>query len=75
MSPYSTIEGCIRQSCNLKIKTNKAMELNKIILDVIESYKDSQPNMGSESFRKMLAKDIEVEVDKYCLTLMSALNQ
>lgn len=51
------------------------MELNKIILDVIDRYKDSQPNMGSESFRKILAKEIEVEVDKYCLMLMSALNQ
>ena len=75
MSAYSTIEGCIRQSCNLPIKINKTMELNKIILDVIERHKDSQPNMGSESFRKILAKEIEVEVDKYCLMLMSALNQ
>ena len=30
--------------------------------------------MSSESFRKMLAKEIEDEVDKYCLMLMTSLN-
>ncbi len=50
------------------------MELNKIILDVLDRYKDSQGNMDSESFRKILAEEIEVEVDKYCLMLMTSLN-
>lgn len=72
MSNYSIIEGCIRQSTNNPI--NKTMELNKIILDVLDRYKDSQANMNSESFRDLLSKEIEVEVDKYCLMLMNALN-
>lgn len=72
MSNYSIIEGCIRQSTNNPI--NKTMELNKIILDVLDRYKDSQGNMDSESFRKILAEEIEVEVDKYCLMLMTSLN-
>jgi len=50
------------------------MDLNKIIINVLEKYQDSQPNMASESFREILAKEIEVEVDKYCLTLMTSLN-
>tara|TARA_B100002019_G_scaffold293499_1_gene321570 strand:- start:10880 stop:11113 length:234 start_codon:yes stop_codon:yes gene_type:complete len=76
MSDYSTIEGCIRQSCDIKIKTKliNKMDLNKIIINVLEKYQDSQPNMASESFRKILAKEIEVEVDKYCLMLMNSLN-
>tara|TARA_A200000159_G_scaffold54006_1_gene50013 strand:- start:10916 stop:11137 length:222 start_codon:yes stop_codon:yes gene_type:complete len=72
VSNYSIIEGCIRQSTNNPI--NKTMELNKIILDVLDRYKDSQGNMDSESFRKILAEEIEVEVDKYCLMLMTSLN-
>lgn len=72
MSNYSIIEGCIRQSTNNPI--NKTMELNKIILDVLDHYKDSQANMNSESFRNLLSKEIEVEVDKYCLMLMTSLN-
>lgn len=72
MSGYSIIEGCIRQSTNNPI--NKTMELNKIILDVLDKYKDSQGNISSESFRKILAKEIEGEVDKYCLMLMTSLN-
>lgn len=72
MSNYSIIEGCIRQSTNNPI--NKTMELNKIILDVLDRYKDSQANMNSESFRNLLSKEIEVEVDKYCLMLMTSLN-
>ena len=72
MSNYSIIEGCIRQSTNNPI--NKTMELNKIILDVLDRYKDSQGNMDNESFRKILAEEIEVEVDKYCLMLMTSLN-
>ena len=76
MSNYSIIEGCIRQSCDLKInnKLINKMDLNKIIINVLEKYQDSQPNMASESFREILAKEIEVEVDKYCLTLMTSLN-
>ena len=50
------------------------MELNKIILDVLDRYKDSQANMNSESFRNLLSKEIEIEVDKYCLMLMNSLN-
>jgi hypothetical protein len=72
MSNYSIIEGCIRQSTNNPI--NKTMELNKLILDVLDRYKDSQANINSESFRDLLSKEIEVEVDKYCLMLMNALN-
>jgi len=72
MSNYSIIEGCIRQSTNNPI--NQTMELNKIILDVLDRYKDSQANMNSESFRNLLSKEIEVEVDKYCLMLMTSLN-
>ena len=71
MSNYSIIEGCIRQSTNNPI--NQTMELNKIILDVLDRYKDSQANMNSESFRNLLSKEIEVEVDKYCLMLMNSL--
>jgi len=76
VSNYSIIEGCIRQSCDLKINTKliNKMDLNKIIINVLEKYQDSQPNMASESFREILAKEIEVEVDKYCLTLMTSLN-
>lgn len=72
MSNYSIIEGCIRQSTDNPI--NKTMELNKIILDVLDRYKDSQANMNSESFRNLLSKEIEIEVDKYCLMLMNSLN-
>jgi len=72
MSNYSIIEGCIRQSTNNPI--NQTMELNKIILDVLDRYKDSQANMNSESFRNLLSKEIEIEVDKYCLMLMNSLN-
>ena len=49
------------------------MELNKIISEVLGRYKDSQPNMASESFRELLARELEKEVDKYCMTLMEAL--
>lgn len=72
MSGYSTIEGCIRQSTNNPIKNE--MNLNNLILDVLEKHTNSQANMNSESFRKILAKEIEVEVDKYCLMLMTSLN-
>lgn len=50
------------------------MDLNKLILDVIEKYAESQPNMASEIFRKKLASEIETEVDKYCLILLTSLN-
>lgn len=72
MTNYSTIEGCIRQSTNNQL--NKIMDLNKLILDVIDKYADLQPNMASEVFRKKLASEIEIEVDKYCLTLLTSLN-
>lgn len=72
MTNYSTIEGCIRQSTNNQL--NKIMDLNKLILDVIDKYQDRQPNMASEVFRKKLASEIEIEVDKYCLTLLTSLN-
>ena len=72
MTNYSTIEGCIRQSTDNPIK--KTMDLNKLILDVIDKYAESQPNMASELFRKKLASEIEAEVDKYCLTLLTSLN-
>jgi hypothetical protein len=49
------------------------MNLNQIILKVLEEYSDKQVNMMSESFRKMLAKQIESEVDKYCKNLMEAI--
>lgn len=73
MSGYSTIEGCIRQSTNNPI--NKTMDLNKLISDVLDKYAESQPNMSSEIFRKKLASEIEAEVDKYCMILLSSLNQ
>tara|TARA_Y100000004_G_scaffold190016_1_gene246496 strand:- start:444 stop:665 length:222 start_codon:yes stop_codon:yes gene_type:complete len=72
MSGYSTIEGCIRQSTNNPI--NKNMDLNKLISDVLDKYAESQPNMSSDTFRKKLANEIEVEVDKYCLMLLTSLN-
>lgn len=72
MTNYSTIEGCIRQSTNNPI--NKTMELNKLILDAINKYAESQPNMESELFRKKLASEIEAEVDKYCMMLLHSLN-
>ena len=72
MTNYSIIEGCIRQSTNNPI--NKTMDLNKLILDVIDKYAESQPNMASEVFRKKLASEIETEVDKYCLSLLTSLN-
>ena len=51
------------------------MDLNKLILDVIDKYQDRQPNMASEVFRKKLASEIEIEVDKYCMMLLTSLNQ
>jgi hypothetical protein len=51
------------------------MDLNKLILDVIDKYTDLQPNMASEIFRKKLASEIEVEVNKYLLVLLSSPNQ
>ena len=72
MSGYSTIEGCIRQSTNNPI--NKNMDLNKLISDVLHKYAESQPNMSSDTFRKKLANEIEAEVDKYCLMLLTSLN-
>ena len=73
MKGYSIIEGCIRQSTNNPI--NKTMDLNKLISDVLDRYAESQPNMSSEAFRKKLASEIEAEVDKYCMILLSSLNQ
>jgi hypothetical protein len=70
---YSTIEGCIRQSTNNPI--NKTMELNKLILDAINKYADTDLSISSELFRKKLASEIEAEVDKYCMMLISSLNQ
>tara|TARA_B100000212_G_C27371657_1_gene532854 strand:+ start:319 stop:474 length:156 start_codon:yes stop_codon:yes gene_type:complete len=51
------------------------MDLHQRIENILNKYKDLQPNMASESFRKQLAKEIEIEVDKYCLILLSSLNQ
>ena len=49
------------------------MELNKTIAEVLERYKDMQPNMGSDAFRTHLADELEKEVDKYCMTLIEAI--
>jgi hypothetical protein len=49
------------------------MELNKIILGVLERYKDAEPNMASEEFRELLTSELEKEVDKYCMTLIGAI--
>lgn len=73
MSGYSIIEGCIRQSTNNPI--NKTMDLNKLILDVLNKYSESQSGLNKEIFRRKLASEIETEVDKYCMMLLSSLNQ
>lgn len=38
------------------------MELNKIISNVLYKYKDAQANLGSETFRENLAKEIEENI-------------
>lgn len=38
------------------------MELNKIISNVLHKYKDAQANLGSETFRENLAKEIEENI-------------
>ena len=48
------------------------MELNKIILEVLEKYKDMQPNMASNAFRNLLSNELEKEVGKYCMTLVES---
>jgi len=69
----------VKKSQATKKPVNQAVSasrirLNKLILDVIDKYADLQPNMASEVFRKKLASEIEIEVDKYCLTLLTSLN-
>ena len=51
------------------------MDLNKLILDAINRYADTDLNISSELFRKKLASEIEAEVDKYCMMLISSFNQ
>ncbi|MGI9357950.1 MAG: hypothetical protein ACR2ON_00935 [Paracoccaceae bacterium] len=50
------------------------MNLNQMITEVLEKYAETQPNMASESFRKLLAEEIESEVDKYCREMMECIS-
>lgn len=45
-----------------------------MITEVLEKYAETQPNMASESFRKLLAEEIESEVDKYCREMMECIS-
>jgi hypothetical protein len=46
------------------------MELNKIILEVLNKF-DDDIHIGE--CREKIAREVEKEVDKYCMTLMEAI--
>ena len=50
------------------------MNLNQMIMEVLEKYAETQPNMASESFRKLLADEIEGKIDKYCQELIECIS-
>jgi len=47
------------------------MDMKEIILKVLDEFKDSQINLGSESAREFLANKIHERVDEYVVKTLA----